>query len=96
MNTSITPNTLMTDEKSRIIDAFDNGTGNHWKTLLEIASETTVALEHVIKIVFSSDEFVESSYPAEDGQPRFSTLKAFRKNASFYEKVRGALNFRID
>lgn len=87
---------LMADKKNIIIKAFDNATDNYWKTITEIAEETAISLEHVYKIIFSSDEFIESSYCAPDGQHRFSTLKAFREKASFFEKLRGAINNRID
>ncbi|WP_295125316.1 hypothetical protein [uncultured Chitinophaga sp.] len=96
MIATITQTELMADEKNIIIKAFDDATDNYWKTITEIAEETSISLEHVFKIIYSSDEFIESSYCAPDGQHRFSTLTAFRKKASFFEKLRGAINNRID
>lgn len=89
-------NAIMEQEKYIIKETFDKSSDNYWKTLGEIAAETAIKLEDVISIVFSSDDFVQSTYREKNGQPLFTTRKAYRKNATFFDKLLGALKNRID
>lgn len=89
-------NALLDQEKEVIVKAFDKSSNHYWKTLSEIATATAVKLEDVIKIVMSSDEFVESSRRKKDGQPLFTTRKMYRERAPFFDKLLGAFKNRID
>ncbi|MFD2887996.1 hypothetical protein [Chitinophaga cymbidii] len=89
-------NAVMEQEKDIIVRAFDKSSDNYWKTLIEIASETAIKQENVIRIVLSSGDFVQSSYREKDGLPLFTTRKAYKKNASFLDKIIGAFKNRID
>ncbi len=89
-------NALMESKKQTIVNFFEGTSNDYWKTLGEIAASTRITLDDVVTIIFSSKEFVKSSYSAENGQPVFTTRKVFEERAPFWTKLLGTLRNRID
>lgn len=91
-----TMNVLLTKEKEIIIRSFEKSSDGYWKTLGEIATDSAVNLEDVLKIVFNSKEFVQSSYRLKEGQPVFTTRELFNEKTPFLMKLLGAFKGTID
>lgn len=85
----------MESKKQEILKSFDGSTDNYWKTLGEIAASSRIKLDDVVKIVLSSEEFLEASYRVKDGEPVFTTRKVYSEKASFLEKLISAFSNRI-
>lgn len=86
---------LLNQEKEVIIRAFDKSPNDYWKTFSEIAAATAVKLEDVIKIVLSSEEFIESYYRTEEGQPLFTTRKVYMERTPFWRRLLAAFSDRV-
>lgn len=89
-------NALMESEKQTIINTFESFSNDYWKTLGEISSATQIKLDDVVRIVLSSEDFIESSHRRKNGEPLFTTRKVYRAKAPFIEKLLGAFKNRVD
>ena len=90
-------NTSLVNVKKKIIGDFDHvDESNYWKTLSEISDDTNIEIRDVIRLVFTEPEFAMSTYRRKDGEPVFTTRKAFGKYAPFNVKFWGAMKNTID
>ncbi len=87
---------IIQSDKDKIISHFDSSTGDYWKTLDEISSETKLAPNIVLKIITNSGDFVRSSYRKKVGEPLFTSRKMFRNKAPIMDKIIGTFKNRID
>lgn len=83
-------------QKQRLIEYFDKASGDYWKTIDEMSSQTRIESNVVMKIIASSGDFVRSSYRMKHGEPLFTTRTMFRNKAPFVDKLIGAFKNRID
>ena len=83
-------------EQQRILQYFNNYSGDYWKTIDEIAEGVHLDTATVAQVVTTSDEFVRSSYRMKMGEPLYTSRVLFRDKAPLVDKVIGAFKNRID
>lgn len=82
-------------EEERIIYAFENPKYK-WRTLQGVAKEAGVSPATILKTVYKyNNKFIKSSVLSAQGEELFTTRKHFKKNASTFERLLGALKNRI-
>jgi hypothetical protein len=69
-----------------------------WQTIHDISYRTNLPLEDVQKILFYKirDQIVKSSALSKDGGGFFTTRERYQKEASGFEKLKGAFKNRLN
>ena len=81
-------------EIKAVFNALEN-TKYKWRTIEGIRQETNLTHDQILNILNKfSDRIIKSSIPSPEGKDLFTTRKHFRKSASTFEKVLGALKNR--
>jgi len=66
-----------------------------WRTIDGVSQETGLSADKVLEALGSlSDKVVQSSVPSRDGKKLFTTREHFRKSASTFDKLLGAIRNR--
>jgi hypothetical protein len=86
----------LTRENQRILQYFNDYSGDYWKTVEEIAEGVRLDTATVATIVTTSGDFVRSSYRMKMGEPLYTSRDLFRDKAPLVDKVIGAFKNRID
>lgn len=73
-------------EKQTILDALDRTRSGVWATPPEISGYSGVNLEHVLRIVYNSREFMKCSKSSDDGLPMFTSRKVYKARMPFWYK----------
>lgn len=79
-------NVNLQQEKQIILNAFDRTKNVIWATPPEISGYSGVDLEHVLRIVYNSREFMKSSVISDDGLPVFTSRKVYKARMPLWYK----------
>lgn len=89
-------NVIMEMKKQQMLDLFDASGEYFWKTSREIAAETQIQLDDVVRILTASWEFVESRSKRKKGDLVFTSRKVYEKRTPYWRLLLGILADRID
>ncbi|SFO59890.1 hypothetical protein SAMN05428949_5944 [Chitinophaga sp. YR627] len=87
---------IMEMKKQQMLELFEESGAYFWKTSREIAAETQIQLDDVVKILTASWEFVESRSKRKQGDLVFTSRKVYEKRTPYWRLVLGILADRID
>ncbi|WP_343693795.1 hypothetical protein [Chitinophaga sp.] len=73
-------------EKQIILDAMDRTKNKVWASPPEIANFSGINLEHVLRIVYNSRDFMICPKRGRDGLPLFTSRRIYKARAPFWVK----------
>ena len=79
-------NVNLQQEKQTILDALDRTKRGIWATPPEISGYSGVNLEHVLRILYNSREFLKCNGSSDDGLPMFTSRKLYKERTPFWYK----------